>query len=190
MSWWEDELDAILSSAVHEELRDALADLLFRVESRDPLTGCWNRVYVEQRLEAEMKAWHASGIAVALLFIDLDGMRKINLEGGHHAGDLLLRQVVRHWEKYLPETQRMIRSGGDEFLVVLPGVTSTEAKSYSNTLHATFPGPLTFSCGLLHKSETDPLVSVASMCITGDKALFQAKAAGGNQTFPAQWPEM
>jgi len=188
VSWWASELEALLKSNGNEALREALADLLFRVESRDALIGCWNRVYVEQRLEAELGEWHRAGIPVAFLFVDLDGMRKINARSGHRAGDAMLQEVGRHWRPELPANHRIIRTGGDEFLLVVPGISEAEAVRLSEKLHAHFPSPLTFSAGLLHKKKALPPLTAAALCIAGDQALFQAKAAGGNQTVTAPWP--
>lgn len=88
----------------------------------DALTGLPNRALLFERLSSEIKRCKRSGERFSLLFVDLDGFKKINDNLGHSAGDDLLRQVSARFLALLRETDTVARLGGDEFVFILPGV--------------------------------------------------------------------
>ena len=87
----------------------------------DALTGLPNRALLLERLSSEIKRCKRSGERFSLLFVDLDGFKKINDNLGHSAGDELLRQVSASFLNILRESDTVARLGGDEFVFILPG---------------------------------------------------------------------
>ncbi|APW40206.1 GGDEF domain-containing protein [Rhodoferax koreense] len=92
----------------------------------DPLTQLPNRIYLKERLAQVLAlARRRDGLA-AVLFIDLDNFKTVNDSLGHHAGDLLLREMARRLSAAVREADMVSRLGGDEFLVVLADIGSRE----------------------------------------------------------------
>ncbi|MGM0421277.1 MAG: HD domain-containing phosphohydrolase [Bacillota bacterium] len=89
----------------------------------DSLTGLYNRYYLEE----ELKRLQRSEIyPVSIIMFDLDGLKLINDSYGHHIGDLFLIELARLLKKELSDKATIGRWGGDEFLVILPGVKKTK----------------------------------------------------------------
>ncbi|MFD2364942.1 EAL domain-containing protein [Pseudoduganella sp. GCM10020061] len=93
----------------------------------DELTGLPNRNMVGQRLEQEIARAQREGAAMAVAFIDLDGFKLVNDGLGHKAGDELLCIVGTRMQQCLGGEAMLGRFGGDEFVLVLPGVPDTMA---------------------------------------------------------------
>ncbi|SFE17661.1 diguanylate cyclase domain-containing protein [Paracidovorax konjaci] len=87
--------------------------------NHDSLTGLQNRSAFQNRFERSLAEVRAQGGAVALLFIDLDGFKKINDGHGHKVGDEVLRYVARRLAHAVRGHDTVARLGGDEFLVML-----------------------------------------------------------------------
>jgi diguanylate cyclase (GGDEF)-like protein/PAS domain S-box-containing protein len=88
----------------------------------DLLTGLGNRRAFEVDVPAELRRAERQGKRVGLLSLDLDGLKRVNDLEGHVRGDALLREFARQLQQGLREQDRAYRLGGDEFMVVLPGV--------------------------------------------------------------------
>ncbi len=85
----------------------------------DPLTGLFNRSAFHDRLESALARVRRHAGMVALLFIDLDGFKRVNDDEGHRAGDEVLRVVAQRLVHAVREHDTVARLGGDEFLVML-----------------------------------------------------------------------
>ena len=88
----------------------------------DTLTNLPNRVLFGDRLFQALASARRNGGKVALLFLDLDRFKSINDSLGHVAGDILLQSVARRLKQCIRETDSICRQGGDEFMIVLPGI--------------------------------------------------------------------
>lgn len=88
----------------------------------DSLTGVYNRRYYEERLR---RRYLPAGVAV----VDLDDFKLINDTYGHHAGDLAIKACTDAMKRVLHEQDVIVRYGGDEFILVLPGATSDDLSS-------------------------------------------------------------
>ncbi|MEX0832640.1 MAG: EAL domain-containing protein [Actinomycetota bacterium] len=86
----------------------------------DSLTGLANRAMFEEMLEPALARARRNDLAVAVLFMDLDGFKEVNDTLGHQAGDQLLSQVAERLREQTRDTDLVARQGGDEFLVLLP----------------------------------------------------------------------
>ncbi|WP_394000147.1 diguanylate cyclase domain-containing protein [Luteimonas sp. WGS1318] len=93
----------------------------------DPLTGLPNRHTLQQALEQALADARAGGDGLALLYVDLDGFKAANDEGGHDAGDRLLQDVATRLTQALRHGDVAARVGGDEFVILLPGCRSPDA---------------------------------------------------------------
>lgn len=96
---------------------------LERLANVDVLTGLLNRRVFHDRLEQALKRAERAGRLVGLLFIDLDGFKKINDAHGHDAGDAALREVARRLQRCVRGGDSLCRLGGDEFTVIMENAT-------------------------------------------------------------------
>jgi diguanylate cyclase len=100
----------------------------------DPLTGLLNRRGFERRLEEAFADFQKTSTPSALLLFDLDHFKPINDEGGHALGDEMLRRIAQvvAWE--VRRSDHVARQGGDEFGVLLPSCTLSQAKRIAEAL--------------------------------------------------------
>jgi two-component system cell cycle response regulator len=99
---------------------------LQRVAAMDPLTGVYNRRFGLQRLTEEFGRSSRSGDPLGLLMLDLDHFKAVNDTYGHLVGDRVLQTVVRAARQVLREGDVLLRYGGEEFLIALPGAGRDE----------------------------------------------------------------
>jgi diguanylate cyclase (GGDEF)-like protein len=164
------------------------SDLLTLVKDeseRDLLCGVLNRRGIEQKLDTELKRSGRLGQNLAIALIDIDHFKAINDHAGHAAGDAALRDVVSAISGRLRPHDLLGRFGGDEFLLIFPHTSSSEAFTVSSLIEESvrelsIPDeemPLTISIGLTQATSGEiagPLLARA------DKALYNAKNAGRN----------
>lgn len=93
----------------------------------DPLTGLGNRKYLEGRLSAVVAEHHSNASPAGLLFIDVDHFKRVNDTYGHNTGDQVLRMIARTLRHALRSTDTLGRWGGEEFIVILPGLQEKAA---------------------------------------------------------------
>jgi diguanylate cyclase (GGDEF)-like protein/PAS domain S-box-containing protein len=169
--------------------RVAAARQLEHLAHHDNLTGLPNRVLFGDRLGRELAHSTRSGTGFALLCLDLDGMKSVNDERGHAAGDELLRAVARRLEGCLREEDTVARLGGDEFAVILPGVIRRE--DVTAVLDKIHPAVRRESLIDGSRVTTSLSIGVARFPLDGsdprdllrsaDQAMYRAKRAGGNR---------
>lgn len=99
---------------------EEMAQEVYKMALLDPLTGLFNRRYIEQRLESEIARSKRHGRALAVILFDLDEFKQVNDTYGHAAGDSLLKSFAERLSKATRGSDAAARYGGDEFLVVLP----------------------------------------------------------------------
>jgi diguanylate cyclase (GGDEF)-like protein len=167
-----------------EELQESL-----RAQAvRDPLTGLYNRRYLEETLEREIsRAWRTQ-TSVAVMMIDFDGFKEVNDHFSHQAGDKALQTFGEILKKTSRREDIACRYGGDEFLMILPEIEASAAQQRGESwrksvadLQLTTPQgkvKLTVSIGIAmfpqHGSTADELIHAA------DKAMYDAKRQGKN----------
>jgi len=113
---------------------------LQRLAGRDELTGVANRRTFNDALRRELARTRRDGRPLALLLFDLDGLKAINDELGHPAGDEVLRTVARCASRALRDGDLLARLGGDEFGVVLPNTTERQALAAGQRIRALLSG--------------------------------------------------
>ena len=127
---------------------------------------------------------------VATLFIDLDGFKRVNDGLGHHAGDLLLREVGSRLQATVRQEDLVARYGGDEFVVVceVPELAAAEdvADRIRQAIERPFDGipqtfPISASNGMSIARTEDPDWNPDRLIREADHAMYSAKNAGGNR---------
>jgi diguanylate cyclase (GGDEF)-like protein/PAS domain S-box-containing protein len=163
---------------------------------RDPLSGLYNRSYLDEYLTQLAEELAHEQRPVAVLVADLDRFKYINDHYGHATGDMVLRAASAALLRSLQETDCACRYGGDELVAILPGRTAAEALAIGEQLRQAIeaeviviPGHsdavrITVSVGIASYPEhTSQLLSALALA---DRAMYKAKAAGGNRC--VAWP--
>jgi diguanylate cyclase (GGDEF)-like protein/PAS domain S-box-containing protein len=161
--------------------RDARARLEWQAY-HDPLTELPNRTYLLEQLEARLAA--SPGMPVALLYLDLDGFKLVNDTMGHTAGDELLAAVGDRLRSAVREGDVVARFGGDEFVVLAPGVRTRDgATQLAERLAAALAPPVVLSDGTVETSASIGVVfdlgrTADALLRDADTALYRAKQEG------------
>lgn len=130
------------------ELRQAESELEHRA-SHDPLTGLPNRRRLQCKLQSAIAHAAQAGDCLAVLYLDLDGFKEVNDQGGHSAGDRLLREVAQRLQQGLRQGDLVARVGGDEFVALLPGCRdAAAARTVANDLRSRLNPPYRLANGL------------------------------------------
>lgn len=165
------------------------ADHLARLASTDPLTGLLNPRAFRARLHQEMMRTMRYRQPLSLLLVDLDGLKHVNDEDGHQAGDDALQRVAAAISEGLREADVGARVGGDEFAVIGPNSPKPAAVVLAERLRALVAqdkdgltaGRITVSIGIACFVPSDgDESSELELMRAADVALYQAKYAGGN----------
>jgi diguanylate cyclase (GGDEF)-like protein/PAS domain S-box-containing protein len=157
-----------------------------RMMIQDPLTGLYNRLYMEEALERELQ--RATG-DVAVVKFDLDNLTRINSAYGFDRGDSLLRELGKLLKNLLRPIDIACRSGGDEFILILPDASLDHAALKVNELRQqlnSFNLPdqelttvnMTISCGIAIWPQHGR--SATELILAAESALQRAKHNGGN----------
>jgi diguanylate cyclase (GGDEF)-like protein len=178
-----DRLDAEREQLEHE-VEHSLTELEQLARS-DPLTGLANRRELERQLERELARAARSSTEVALLMIDLDHFKLYNDTHGHLAGDEVLCQAARAWEKRLRSSDLLARYGGEEFVVVLPDCDLDDARDLAERVREVLPHHQTCSVGI---AAWDGQESGQALLRRADRALLDAKHGGRDRVYAAAPP--
>lgn len=148
------EVQAKITTLEHEvrRLREELAKARRRVEEltdladQDPLIEIMNRRAFVRELSRVMSAVERYDFSASLIYIDLNGLKKINDEKGHAAGDAVLKYLGETFATHVRQTDAVARLGGDEFGIVLTHATTREAQRKMQRMAAIITAkPLTFN---------------------------------------------
>jgi two-component system cell cycle response regulator len=164
------------------------AQELLRVEAtHDALTGLWNRRAILANLERELHRAGRESSAVAVALMDLDHFKRVNDTHGHLVGDEVLRETARRLGGAVRPYDFVGRYGGEEFLVVAPGLDRGGAPDLAERIRRVFADapfvtsgpelPVTLSLGVV---AVQGAAEVRDVLATADAALYEAKEAGRN----------
>jgi diguanylate cyclase (GGDEF)-like protein/PAS domain S-box-containing protein len=164
------------------EEREALMAEVQQLARSDALTGLPNRRALDDQLPREMARALRSGSPLCLAIIDIDHFKIYNDTHGHLAGDTVLRDCAIAWDTELRGEDTILRFGGEEFLVVLPGCGPEDAVEIIERLRGATPDGQTCSAGL---AMWRPGESVDDLVARADNALYRAKEAGRDRLVSA-----
>ena len=165
-----------------------------RLAMTDPLTGCYNRSVLTDRLPQEIRRAKRYNRSLSLVLCDIDHFKKINDTYGHQTGDVVLQEFAALLKSSIRyDSDWMVRYGGEEFLIVLPetppkgaccmaehlrtALAQTPIETQGNRIHLTASfGVAGFDC-----ATPDEEISPDRMIKQADKNLYQAKEEGRNR---------
>jgi two-component system, cell cycle response regulator len=159
----------------------------------DPLTGVFNRGYINSHLPVEVKRARRYGRALSIIMCDIDHFKRINDTYGHQAGDAVLQQFVTGLKRFVrTNVDWVARYGGEEFLIVLPetglaGATSAaeRLRQHTEQLAISFQNQdihITASFGVAgYDTPPDTELPAETLIADADSGLYRAKKAGRNR---------
>jgi diguanylate cyclase (GGDEF)-like protein/PAS domain S-box-containing protein len=174
-----------------------LQETLQNLSVRDPLTGLFNRRYMEESMERELRRAERQGNLVGVIMADIDHFKKFNDSFGHEAGDTLLKEVGQILRDHIRGSDIACRYGGEEFTVILQDVSPDVVRERAELLREAIRhlkiyqegrvlDPVTLSLGVAifpeHGDTHRALLQAA------DVALYQAKQSGRDRVCLAGKP--
>lgn len=163
-----------------------VAERLAHQARHDPLTGLPNRILYGERLAQAIAEAHEVNVAIALIFLDVDGFKAVNDSFGHSAGDQVLVLIGERLRRVMRAADTVARLGGDEFAVVLPGLSGPhDALPVVQKIMAIFAAPLTVALGAVRVGVSIGIAiyprdgqDARTLAEAADAAMYEAKAAG------------
>lgn len=184
-------VDSISLALANLQLRESLQESSLR----DPLTGLYNRRFMEATLERELWRMGRAGKHLAIAMLDLDHFKMLNDNFGHAAGDMVLKELGALMRSFRHGADIACRYGGEEFILILPEADSESVPARMESLRKSIesmrlyiddrllPG-ISVSIGIAiypqHGEDPQRLIKIA------DEAMYQAKRAGRNRVVLAQ----
>lgn len=176
-------------ASLGRRFEDRQSERLEFLARHDPLTGLVNRREFEERLQLALARCRRYDRHLALLFIDLDGFKRVNDRHGHGVGDDVLRWVGRTIQERTRDTDVAGRIGGDEFLVLLEDTgTEKDAGTYARRLlerleRATesLPADVVIRASIGVAVYPEDAGDAEGLTRTADAAMYRAKRAGGHR---------
>jgi diguanylate cyclase (GGDEF)-like protein len=157
---------------------DAALGATDRAEAlRDPLTGVYNRRFLEEFLYRELPRARRRQQPLSVLLVDLDGFKQYNDTHGHLAGDRILVAVASSLAAAVRAGDIVARYGGDEFVVILPNTPGEAARRVARELVRVVPPQVSLSAGVGCLGAD--VEGAEDLLAAADAALFRAKQSGG-----------
>ena len=184
------------------ELESENQDLKER-SARDSMTGVYSRAYLEEALGREFDWANERGHSLTVVFCDIDNFKQINDTHGHQVGDQIISSVARTLKSQLRQHDVVARYGGDEFVLLLTERDTAEVGSVCRRIcNAVASQPLdisladsaqftkmTVSLGHATQSPQKEFKTAELLLHAADKALYEAKGAGGGQAAAYSSPD-
>lgn len=170
----------------NQQLRDA--------NDRDGMTGVFNRRYFDQAIVGMLSKSRIARQPFSALVADIDHFKSVNDSAGHLVGDDCIRLVARVLQKAVGAGNTVVRYGGEEFVVLLPGIAANEAIAMAERIRSAVSAEtlstrdkvirLTISIGI-HTAQPNQRVSPTALIRSADQALYAAKGEGRNRVIHA-----
>lgn len=192
--------DRNLLTSIVEQIALAVSNVVLRETLRlqsivDPLTGMFNRRYMDEALKRELMRAERKKSPLALIVLDLDHFKKINDTYGHEAGDYVLTSVARQVIANIRDSDLACRFGGEEIVLIMPECDQATAIQRAEKIRASIMSldlryvgnatePITASFGVAQFPENGR--DANSLIQAADQAMYRAKEAGRNRIMLAQ----
>jgi diguanylate cyclase (GGDEF)-like protein/PAS domain S-box-containing protein len=197
----EQRLAQLALARTHEELKERVREIeelsrrLHEQAIRDPLTGLYNRRYLDETLARDEALASRSNKPLAIVLLDIDHFKQVNDTWGHAAGDYVLQQLGEVLRANVRASDILCRIGGEEFMVVMPGATldigARRAEEWRRAFEIQSLAPddgLSFTCtvsiGVAAGAGTTE--ATAATIRRADAALYVAKRDGRNRVARAE----
>ena len=158
----------------------------------DPLTGLLNRHALAPRFVELSHQARLTHQPICMMLCDVDSFKAVNDRYGHDRGDAVLRDIAYELRKRLRSFELVYRLGGEEFLIVLPGVSHTEGQEIAERLRTaiehTNPTGIAVTISLGLSTGSGESVVYETLFKSADRALYDAKHAGRNRVVAAPEP--
>ena len=149
---------------------------------KDPLTGAWNRRFLEQKFADIIEKFCHKNLPVYFATIDVNDFKQLNDQFGHEYGDLVLKRLVKHFLQAFSGPEHLIRMGGDEFAIVMASnnpelilrKAANELRTDTNLFSASSDSQVNVSIGVV-KVNCDHTVSLEQVYREADMAMYRAK---------------
>jgi diguanylate cyclase (GGDEF)-like protein/PAS domain S-box-containing protein len=184
-----------LALSVGETIKLSLSNLTLRDELRqqaihDPLTGLFNRRYLDETLPRELYQAQRRKTPLSIVMLDIDGFKQCNDTFGHGTGDTVLSKVGLTLQENLRKSDISCRYGGDEFVLVLPDSSVADTQARLEEIRMSLKGlkvrsggkelgSINLSAGIAQTPEHGTTAS--ELLRAADEAMYSAKQAGGDQ---------
>lgn len=180
----------VLRFAHHDELDDRFHESLVASALRDPLTRLFNKRYLLDRLDSELKFARRHEASLSLLMIDVDHFKRLNDEHGHLAGDAVLAHLAQVLQKAVRNEDLVARFGGEELAIVLRAIGLEQAAALGERLRRLVELTVTryrgrdlratVSMGVAGYPSTNA-ETIEQLMEAADQALYRAKRDGRNR---------
>jgi diguanylate cyclase (GGDEF)-like protein len=194
------EINVQLAVSVAEQAALSFANLKLREKLRyqsirDPLTGLFNRRYLDESLERELPNAIRKNRSLGVIMLDVDRFKKFNDLFGHDAGDTVLRELGDYLAKFIRRGDLACRYGGEEFTLILPESSVEDTRRRAEELRTSFQqlsikhrdivlGKVTLSLGVA--ALPDHGTTAVELLAAADGALLRAKEEGRDRVLIAE----
>jgi diguanylate cyclase (GGDEF)-like protein len=167
-----------------------LRDTMKQQAIRDPLTGLFNRRYMEETLNREISRAERYRTPLGIIMVDLDHFRRFNNTFGHDAGDMVLQDLGKFLQNNIRKEDVACRYGGEEFTLIMPGASLDVTQNRAETLRQKVQQLQIYYNNKLLDSVTLSLgvavfpehgLTGETVILAADAALYNAKHGGRNQ---------
>jgi diguanylate cyclase (GGDEF)-like protein len=180
---------ALINLRIRQTLRN--------VAIRDPLTGLFNRRYLDEVLEREVHRATRANRPLCVIMLDVDHFKLFNDTHGHPAGDALLRSIARMLQSRMRREDVTCRYGGEEFVMILPEAPLVVARQRAEELRAealrlrlkqdgNAHKPVTVSIGVAALPQDG--MNAKELLASADRHLYVAKQAGRDKVVTGNHP--
>lgn len=191
-----DGAEAVVGILADVTERRRMMEEMCRLARTDALTGLWNRGYFMELARRDLARSRRDGSPISLLMVDVDHFKSINDTHGHDAGDQALRELAQILQRGMREVDLLVRFGGEEFVILLPGASRCDACLVAERLAASIRDieilcgntkfQLTVSIGAT--THTSGPATLDGLLKFADIALYAAKKKGRDRVEMYQGP--
>ena len=168
------------STVIIGQVVRAAAEKTILLANHDGLTGLLNRRHWEESLIQLLKIAVRNNSDVSIIYMDLDGFKKINDDSGHLKGDQILQNFAALLKKEGRDSDLIARWGGDEFVIAMPDTNEVKAQSTINRL-TKLSNNISFSSGIAVYEAGE---SIDDLLSRADRQMYKSKAERKTQTEP------